>query len=227
MGSNKQKTMEAYMKVVFSYKRPDLLLSLLKELDGNIHVIDDGSMYSYTEHKKYCNYHRLKHKGKQFWWKNWNYAFKLCKKSDSEHFLFCPDDWASYDIQRIKWLQNQFKDNPYAFNIANHGVSQQWTPLKAWQTTIKDFDAFRVGFVDCCFSTNRSALEKLDWTMEPISQTRFRDPNISSGVGRQLSERFLKAGVPMLKPVKSLCKKHHVESKMNKQERKNNPRPLL
>lgn len=216
------------LKIIFSYQRNELLLDLLKELDGDVIVLDDGSEYDYSEHQQHCSfYYRLSHRGKPYFWQTWNLAFELCEHSDHKHFLFCPDDWHSYDIERVKWLQNQFKDNPYAFNIANHGVSQQWTPIKQWHTTIKNFDAFRVGFVDCCFSTNRSALQKLNWQMEPIDSERFQNPKMSSGVGKQLSKRFLKAGVPMLKPVKSLCKKHHVESKMNPKERIKNPRPLL
>lgn len=158
---------------------------------------------------------------------NWQDAFQVCKTSINDHFLFLVDDWFQFDIERIKWIQHQFGDYPYVFNIANHGVAQQWTQVKQWETTIGGFECFRVGFVDGCFTTNRAALNRLDWTMEPINQERFNDPKLSSGVGKQLSKRFLKRGVPMMKPVKSLCKKHHVESQMNPEERKVNPRPLI
>lgn len=215
------------LKIIFSYQRPQLLLDLLQELEGDKIVIDDGSDYDYSEHKELCEYHRIPHRGKPFFWQNWDTAFKLCKQSDHDHFLFMPDDWFDFDIERIKWIQNQFEDYPYAFNIANHGVAQQWTPVKQWQTTIGDLEAFRVGFVDCCFTTNRAALQKLDWQMEPIDSERFKNPKMSSGVGKQLSKRFLKRGVPMMKPARSLCKKHHVESQMNKLERQENPRPLI
>lgn len=215
------------LKIIFSYQRPNLLLNLLQELNGQIHVIDDGSDYDYSQHKKYCTYHRVPHKGKTHWWMNWQGAFDICKESESDHFLFLVDDWHSYDIDRIQWIQKQFGQHRYAFNIANHGVARQWTPIKQWQTTIKGFECFRVGFVDCCFFTNREALNRLDWTMGPVDPKRFQNPRISSGVGKSLSKRFLKAGVPMLKPAKSLCKKHNVQSQMNKQEREKNPRPLV
>lgn len=216
------------LKIIFSYQRPQLLGNLLQELDGDIIVIDDGSDYDYSEHEEYCDYYyRVTHRGKPYFWMSWNLAFMLCQASDHDHFLFLPDDWFQFNTKRIKWIQNQFREYPYAFNIANHGVARQWTPIKQWQTTIGDFECFRVGFVDCCFSTNRESLNRLDWKMEPISQERFQNTKMSSGVGKQLSKRFLKAGVPMLKPVKSLCKKHHVESQMNKLERKINPRPLI
>ncbi|NIU00772.1 MAG: hypothetical protein GWN01_07535, partial [Nitrosopumilaceae archaeon] len=62
------------------------------------------------------------------------------------------------------------------------------------------------GFVDCGFVCNREALEKIDFKLNAIPKERFEDPHKSSGVGKQMSFKFLNKGVMMFKPIHSLCK---------------------
>ena len=57
------------MIFITSYNRPEMLLSLLKELEGErITVIDDGSEYNPEQLTEYCTYVRTPHRGKFGYW---------------------------------------------------------------------------------------------------------------------------------------------------------------
>jgi len=215
------------MKIIFSYDRPDALHKVLDEV-GHATVLDDGSEYDVTPFLSKCDYHRGEHVGKEYFWNTWDYALKLCRDSDADRFMFMPDDWCNYDIERINWLYDNI-DGAFAFNYANFGMESCWTSFKARRTKINGYECYQNGFVDCGFFTNRQTLELLGWEMEWISPDRFKRGRISSGVGEQLSRRLFKLGVPMYKPVHSLCEKQDcaLDSKMNPIERKINPRPML
>ena len=219
--------LRAVLIVVFSYNRPKALLRTLKEwAHAQVVVIDDGSGYDPSPHLEYCQYYRLKHLGKPFFWDSWNYALSLCKRSEDETFLFIPDDWCNYDVDEIERLSEHFK-GLYAFNIANFGRESCWTSVKHEPVDVDGYACLRNSFVDCAFMTNRETLDKLDWSLHWVNPLRFRDPYISSGVGEQLSRRFFKKFVPMYKPLSSLCGMQDVPSEMNKLERERTPLAMI
>jgi hypothetical protein len=212
------------MIVIFSYNRPEMLLSLLKELEGQRPtVIDDGSTYDPTEHMKLSNYIRKPHTGKKGYWQKWNIAFSLCDMSDNDFFLFLPDDVQDINIGKIREIGEELKDSLYAYNYLNDGRDYCWGSKVCKDITIAGEKSKQIGFVDCGFFTNRKTLEKINFSLNPVSKERFKDPLKSSGVGQQLSERFKKLGVKMYKPINSLAYHGDHESQMNKQERKIHP----
>lgn len=205
------------MVIVFSYNRETMLKEALKPLDGIEHlVIDDGSSFDL----EFCKYLQTDHQGKQGFWRLWNLALYECLNTDHDFFMFMPDDFTNIDIDRIKELHDRFKTTPYTYNIINDGRKNCWRISDNVQI---DEDTEDCGFVDCGFFCNREALELLRWTIEPIPASRFNKPNISSGVGQQLTNRLAALRIPMYRPFKSLAYHGDHESQMHGDERKQNP----
>lgn len=217
------------MICITSYNRPKMLMRLLEELQECGHricVFDDASGYDYSDHDELCEYYRASNRrGKEFFWRQWQWLFDVCRGSGEDHFMFMPDDWYGFDIDRMEWIHSRM-DGAYAFSFANKGLDRCWTPITSKKDDIEGYPCYRVGFVDGCFSTNRQTLEFLGWKMDPVTLSRFASPYISSGVGQQLSNRLMMR-VPMYKPLESLCSEDPHESLMNPVERKRNPREMV
>lgn len=215
------------MICITSYNRPAMLLRLLNELQGCGHrvcVFDDASTYDPAEHRELCEYNRISyHRGKVHYWKQWQWIFDRCRASDDERFIFMPDDWHSIELDRINEWFNRL-EGKYAFNVTNNGVKTNWTSIERKKIRIDGKPVYRVGFVDCGFFTTRLTLEALDWHIEPVDLMRFRIPNISSGVGQQLSNRLMGKFIPMYQPVRSMAWHDGThESQMHPKERERNP----
>lgn len=191
------------MILITSYERPKMLLNLLKELEGeSVSVIDDGSKYNPSAHLNYCDYYRVSHKGKEGFYVNWNLMLDIAKESNDNEFIFLQDDLHNVELDR---LRKDYKGG--CLNVLDVGVDRGWTP---------------VGYVDCIFMCDRSVLEALEWKLEPITIQRFNRPNISSGVGEQLSRRLWFKGIPMYLNGNYAQHGNH-ESKMHKEERLKSP----
>ena len=204
------------MNIIFSYNRPEMLSNLLDEIGHSI-VIDDGSTYPVASLLDKCDYYRFSHKGKEGFWMQWQHAFDIARESGEDWFFFGPDDICNVQIDKIKEL-SQF-DKPFALNYMNIGPPRGWTFIKHKKVSF----GWEMCYVDCAFVTNRRTLELLNWTMNPVRWERFLNPNISSGVGQQMSKRFEALGVPMYMVSKSLAYHGDHESQMNTEERKIHP----
>jgi hypothetical protein len=152
--------------------------------------------------------------GKEMFWSVWNDMLKTAEQSEAELFIFMPDDFTDLDLERIKEIHEAHKCKPYAFNIINDGRNGLFNGV----VPVTIDDKIMCGFVDCGFFCNREALDAIGYYME---QTEVKKD--SSGVGRRLSNRFLKARVTMYKPVTSLAWHGDQESIMHKEERRKNP----
>lgn len=208
------------MTIIFSYNRPKMLSRLLDEVTGV--VIDDGSDYDPKPFLNRCEYHRLPHGGKEYFWNTWNYALSMCKESDDDFFLFLPDDVYNVDLERIKWIHSRIS-KPYAFNVLNVGHETGWTGVTPKQTEIDGYKAIKCGFVDCGYFCNRQALEKMNFSVDWVNPLRFKQKGISSGVGQHQSRILWKKGVDMYLPCTSLAHHGDHESEMHPNERKLNP----
>ena len=195
-----------------------MLHRLLDEIGHSV-VIDDGSDYKALPFLDKCDYYRFRHKGKEGFWMQWQYAFDIARDSDADWFFFAPDDIYNVNMDEIKRLTQS--EEPFAFNYLNVGWNRNWTPIPKMEAVW--FDGYRVGYVDGAFVTNRKTLEMLDFKIEPVDPLRFSIPNISSGVGQYLSLRLARLGVPMWMPTKSLAYHGDHESEMHPIERKLNP----
>ena len=200
---------------ITTYNRFGMLSKVVNHLNsfGIIPQIkDDGSKYNHN----IPQYFRHEHRGKDGFWITWNEILEDCKDSNSELFLFMPDDFQDLDVKRVIALHYEYtKKGAYAYNIMNYGKKGLFNNVLE---VIKG-DTIMCGFVDCGFFCNREALDKLGYYMDKAEAKED-----SSGVGRQLSKRLLKARVIMYKPVKSLgYHDGHTVSEMHPLERVKNP----
>jgi len=210
------------MTIIFTYNRFSMLNSLLNELKGEgITVIDDGSDYDPTPLLDRCEYLRFPHQGKQGFYKLWDYALKICKKSNDTWFMFSPDDITDIQLDKIKDVTKYL--SVFAFNYVNAGKDRGWTDVQWKDTIINGVECYEMGYVDGVFVTDRTTLELLDFTVHPVPQSRFVIPNISSGCGQQLSKRLAGLNVPMYLSKKSLAYHGDHESVMHPDERLKHP----
>ena len=195
---------------VFTYERPQMLDQVIRNLQHpsiGVNIYSDGVDFP--------------RRGKEKFWQTWDEALGKALKSDAELFIFSPDDFLDLDLNRLLNLHKVHKGQPYVYNIINDGRVEQWVRFTK-KAPINGTE--QVGFTDCGFFCNREALEAIGFYMRPVNPRRFSaNPNMSSGVGQQLTIRFTKAGIKMYKPVKSLATHGDHESKMNPLERKKNP----
>jgi len=180
------------------------------------YIIDDGSDFAAWPTK---HFHRVPHAGKAGFWRNWNYALKLCRASEDDLFIFTQDDLLHVDYDRIQRLHEEFKHEPYALNIQYDGRLICWT--KYMPTFYRD-DIMRVGFVDCMFACNRAALEAINWKVDTVPHEWTKN-HTSSGVGRNITHQFTNAGVQMFTTLRSIGYHGDHESKMHPEERKRVP----
>jgi len=174
-------------------------------------ILDDGSDYEIELPYAF----RHKHRGKEGFYITWDEMLKECKRIETDFFLFMPDDFLEVDIDRIMELHEKYKHEPYAYNIINDGRTGYWTGIQPKQI---DKDTIMSGMIDCGFFCNRKALDRIGYYM---NETQHNET--ASGVGRDLSTRFLDARILMYTPVKSLAIHGNHESKMHKEERLKNP----
>ncbi len=194
--------------VVFSYNREEMLrkvVALLVSCDMDYHVLDDGSDFDLAAFIPRDRFTRFKHGGKQSFWKKFAYAFDLCKRSEHNTFAFIQDDLMDVDYKTMQEIGSQWVNKLYCMHLCNDGREYCWgrfrmgvKPIHYGANTLVE-----VGFCDCIFMTNRKTLE--DLTIDPVPSVWFDRPDKSSGVGAQLTEKLRISGVPMVKPLKSLC----------------------
>ena len=153
--------------------------------------------------------------GKEVFWRGFNILFLDAEYTNAELYIFTPDDFIDIDLDRIKEIHNEYKHEPYVYNIINDGRSGQWTGI---QERVIDEHTIMCGFTDCGFFCNREALESIGFY---VTDPKKKDG--SSGVGQQLSMRFMLKRIVMYKPVKSLATHGDHESIMHPEERKQNP----
>jgi len=197
-----------------------MLKRLIEECPEKPIVIDDGSDFDAMPFVGSCEFHRLTHKGREGFWVNWHYALQRCKASDDEYFTFLADDFHS-----VQWgVIDKFKrEKPFAYNLLNDGRTECFIACKPVDKVFFGIPSIQVGFVDCGYHCNRSALEVLDFTMPPPDPVRFENPEMSSGVGAYQSTQFFIKGVAMYIPKKSLVKHGNHLSMMHPELRVKTP----
>jgi hypothetical protein len=207
--------------IVFSYNREEMLINLLTELEGlDVTVIDDGSDFI-INHPKVI---KTPHEGKKGFWKKWVIAHQIVLGSEEDYFLFLPDDIKDINLEWLKGLESQqWNEHLFTINVINCGRTECWGPFNTGQEPfeIEDITLNEVGFVDCGFFTNRYTLENIE--IHEVHETWFRNENISSGVGAQMSESFRNIRAKMMMPTPSLCYHGKHESKMHTNQRKRIP----
>ncbi len=189
--------------LITTYNRPDKLLSLLSDIDreggAEVYVYDDGSTEDYEPilyKSKKVKVHYFKFKknhGKQEYWKVINKVFDDVRRIEGDYFYMLPDDVRLVEgfFEKSKQLWKTL-DNPICLSTlmdeGRRGV-KNWTNI-----TPQDLgDVIRTQWNDLCFMCEKTFFEALDYRINDINSSRFTDPNISSGVGQQVSQRLYRS----------------------------------
>lgn len=173
---------------------------------GDVLVIDDRATY-----------------GKQNFWMRMKKAIDYCLASNSDYFAILPDDIKDVKWGKIQKIFDHFENQPFIVNVINDHREPCWGSVRKpeldkrfWGIQLRHID-----YCDCGFITNRACLEKI--TVERVPKRWFNTPAKSSGVGRQLTLKMRKQGIPMYVTEPSLCFHGDHLSIMHPQERKKNP----
>lgn len=203
---------------IFTFNRPEMLANSIRELAefGNVTVIDDGSTITPTHNPTYS----FPNGGKKEFWHRYNFAFNLTKKSDADYFLFVPDDFSLYDLERIKRQVHSFRrNNKWVLNVMRDKRDECW--VRGAPVYINE-EIRCVKFCDCGFLTTKKVMRLLEHKILPVPP-EWHERATSSGVGAQLSNRMKKLRIPIFQPLKSYVHHGEHDSVMHYLERKKYP----
>lgn len=212
------------MILLSSYNRPEMLMNVVKELHGkdDIVIIDDGSTFPAEPFLDYGKFYRFRHKGRDGYWIQYQYMMEIAQESDHQWFMFIQDDISQVQYEEIKRICDDLPE-PYAFNFMRRGGDRRWTNTIWSELEFAGVQGYRMGYVDCNFCVPRSTLDLLEFKMNHVSHRWLQNPFHSSGVGKQLSERFYEKKITMYMPKKSLAFHGNHKSEMHYRERSKNP----
>lgn len=220
--------------VIFTYERYEKLCNLLNDIDKYmknynivVNIFDDASkkeqIFKNNKYKFPINYYKFKYNhGKKKWYKMHEYIMSILQNTDFKYYIYLADDMRLVDNFFDKCIQNfnEIKDiNKICLNINNDkGIINQWTnkrPIKYNDNIWKTY------WVDMCFISNHTLFKKLNYRFNDFKEQT--NPNLSSGVGKYISNYFCKRDYNMYQAKKSLViHDGNDDSKMNGNIRKNN-----
>jgi hypothetical protein len=194
------------------------IIKLLKARQLHYVIFDDGSDFQLDD----PNFIQHEHRGKPGFWRTWKDMFKwLERRTQYSHFIFLQDDCTDIQLDRILDIVKQMKRQD-VYHLYNDGRDSCW--LQREPTPYND--QFRqVYWVDCVFICHRWLLNQLGYGIVAVKPARFeRNPNISSGVGQQLTLRLRRINCRIFQPHfgQSLCNHGKMPSLMNPDARNKN-----
>ncbi len=218
-----------------------MLLALLKnikhEAQQNISllIIDDCSSKNYAAVKKYLDkncpnaydyYKTEKNYGKKDYWQLINFAYKLLQKQTFDFLIQIPDDITLTKGFFTKAIEsyNAIPDRKIAcLNILNdysRNGKTFWTKENVLDLNFSGIDFLRTGWVDMCYISTKNYLRYLDYKINPIDHEWSANKNLSSGVGKQISQRLIEKGTHIYQIKKSLVIHEDHPSVMHPEHRK-------
>ena len=217
--------------VITTYNRPDMLRTLLENIlkekkQYNVHIVvfDDGSDFKYDLSNYNVKVIRMfPNMGKQKYYITFNATFSYVKNINSKYFIYLPDDITLVDDFFSK-VKNTYESINDPRKICLSILTDDRVKRPNW-TSHKPIDFgnyYKTQWNDLCFISEKGFFESLNYKIEEIPKTRWeKNPNISSGVGHQISVRLDKNGYGMYHTKSSMVVHGDHESKMNKNERLN------
>lgn len=160
--------------------------------------------------------------------KNWYNDFKLNKNNNKPLlFFFLQDDniMTSNIFLKTLSLSEKIKEvsdrDGFALNLYKDATVKsgigRWSGLK-----IESFETFiKCNFVDGMFCLDSKALSFINWKLDAIPLSRWKDkPNLSSGVGQQITLNLC-SKTSIFMPKKSYLNQQDCNSQMQDKNRKN------
>jgi len=215
--------------LITTYNRPDFLKRLLDDINNQkkdynvlVAVFNDGSNVEYDlsgyDVKKIDIYPNM---GKKKYYNVINKTFEFVKNIDSKYFIYLPDD--------INLVDNFFEETKEMYikidsrkkiclNILTDDrvLRDNWGYPKG----VDYGDFYQTQWNDLCFICEKKFFESLDYKIYDIPLSRWsKNPNLSSGVGHQITDRLNKKKFFLYHTKKSMVIHGDHESKMNYTER--------
>lgn len=224
---------------ITTYKRNNELKRLLEQINSyrekynfTTLVYSDGEILD-LRHSNYSDVYFLgeneKHSGKEEFWRIWDNILKYFNvnffKLFCDYCFFIQDDTELKDNffdEAIRIWDSINDDKKIALQLLtdeNRKGKPCWIPFK-----VKEYEEYyHTQWIDCNFMCEPLLIEALEYTINPIDKRRFLKPNISSGVGEQISSRLHRIGLNMYQVKNTLLTHDDHKSYMNEEERKINP----
>lgn len=222
--------MDDFCIAITTYEREDMLKNLLSDILNNkknfsvkIFIFDDGSTKKYNLENydvKYIRY--LYNHGKTKYWKLITDVFGVVKNIDSKYFIMLSDDIRLKDnfFDEALRIYNKITDkNKICLNLLMDETRRNktnWTNFRPIQ-----YDEFyHTQWNDLCFISEKNFFQALNFKIHEIDEELWvQNPNLSSGVGQQISHRLYDLKLNMYHVKNSLVTHGDHESKMNYEER--------
>jgi hypothetical protein len=221
-----------YCIVITTFEREIMLKELLDDIFRNkkdkkifVVIFDDGSEKKYDLNGydvKYIRY--LKNNGLKKVWKIITDTFKFCEKINADYFFYLQDDLRLKEnfFERSVRLFESIKDNN-KISLGTLMIETQ-RDLPKW-TNVYPVDLgeyYKTQWCELVFVCKKNFFEKLDYEIKEIDSKRWDvNPNLSCGVGDQISHRLLSMGLNMYHVKDSLTIHGDHESMFYKEHRKN------
>lgn len=215
--------------IINSYNRPEMLTKLVNDINKNqkgykiiIGIFDDCSTdkikFNQPNIKQFGMFPNM---GKRKYYITYNATFSFVKSVNSKYYIYLPDD--------ISLVENFFDESKRIYEsitstkkICLSILTDERVNRSNWgYRNPKDFGEFlQTQWNDLCFICEKKFFETLGYKINVIDENRWiKNPNISSGVGHQITQRLNTAGKFLYHTKKSLVYHGDHESKMNKTER--------
>ena len=217
--------------VITTFNREKMLKELLNDIFKYteykmfVVVFDDGSNkpYDLSEYDvKYIKY--VKNNGLKYLWRIISDTFKFCKNIDAEHYFYFQDD--------LRLKENFFQESISIFESIpdNDKISLGTLMIDSQRNTPKwtgvypiEYDKYyKTQWCELVFMCKYKFFESLEFKLNPIPLSRWnKNPNISSGVGQQISVRLFEKGLNMYHVINTLTTHGDHESVLLPELRKN------
>lgn len=217
--------------VITTYNRPDMLRRLISQIEDQKNtfkikfvVIDDGSSQKYELTKNVTLLQYFPNMGKKNFWKIIDTSFKYIKNINSKYYIYIQDDVEIIDNffnELVTKYENILDKTKVCLSfLTDHRTnSSNWTNYNPRERG----DVIKTQWVELHFICEKTFFEDLNYEINPIPKDRWdKNPNLSSGVGWQMSQRLHRLNKGMYHTKNTFVTHGNHESQMNKIERKIN-----
>ena len=217
--------------IITTFNREKMLKMLLDDIFKNnkykllVTIFDDGSNDYYDLEGydvKYIKY--VKNNGLKNVWKIITDTFKYCKNIDSEYYIYLQDDLGLKDtffedsVRIFESINDEKKISLGTLMIETQRNTTKWTNFQP----IEYDEYYKTQWVEMVFICKKDFFDVLNYEINPIPSSRWdNNPNLSCGVGDQISNRLLNMGYNMYHVKDSLTTHGDHESKFFGEFRQN------
>ena len=200
--------------IITTFNREPMLKLLLDDIFLNknykilVTIFDDGSEKGYDlsgYDVKYIKY--VKNNGLKNVWKVITDTFKYCKNINAKYYFYLQDDLRlkeNFFSESVRIYENINDNNKISLGtlmIESQRLLPKWTKF----TPIEYDEYYKTQWCELVFVCEKRFFASLEYSINPIPTSRWDNrPNLSCGVGDQISHRLLNQGLNMYHVINSL-----------------------